>query len=160
MNNSDKNAKNKCIEHLKENGYEDCTIVKTGCDIECTKGGKKYFIEVKSSSKNKKEAYSGTVMLTELYKAVTDKECYKFLVCKGRGNSDNWEFKMFDVDEFIEYCSLTTPILHYAYHSKSKKQPKFRKDTIKASEDLIRSMNESFEGWEKKYKEEKYIINT
>ena len=87
-------------------------------------------------------------MLTELNEAIKNKERYKFLVCKGTSdNYDSWFFEEFDVDKFMEYCALTTPILRYAYHPNPEKQPEFRKDTTKANEELIKLMYQNFQEW-------------
>jgi hypothetical protein len=148
MSNSDLKAKEMCKQHLTKQGFENFIIVKSGWDIECTKNGKKHYFEVKSSTKNKKKAFCGTVMLTELHEAIKKKETYKFIVCKGKGeNYNDWDFHEFSVDEFMKYCALTTPILRYAYHPNIKKLPKFRENTIKASEELIKFMYDDFNFW-------------
>lgn len=153
--NSDSLAKEKTIEYLEKKGYVDLKIVKENCDIiGKDKNGKTFYFEVKSSSRNKNEAYGGTVMLTELYAGINNKDCYKFIVCKGKGEDYNkWDFKEFTVDEFMEFCALTTPLLRYAYHPKPKEQPKFRKITRKADEELVEEMWKDFEKWKESAEE-------
>ena len=147
---SDKLAKEMCIRHLEGKEYTNLNIVKQGCDIEGEKDGEKYFFEVKSSTKNKKEPFRGTVMLTELEKAISDKEHYRFIICKGKGNSiDKYSFEFFDVDEFIDLCVLTTPITKYDYDP--KKEITRREGTRSIDEELIKNMCKSFNEWKTKH---------
>ena len=160
--NSDVNAKEACKKYLEELGYSnlDCKNVKKDCCdiIGKDKKEKTIYFEVKSSSRSTKVPFGGTVMLTELYKAIENKDCYKFIVCKGKGSEmNNWSFQIFEVDEFIQYCALTTPILRYAYHPNSKKQPKFREDTFKANDELIQNMWNDFKKWQGIEDEEKVV---
>jgi len=149
MSNSDVKAKEACKKYLLNKRIIDSCEEKTeeGCDIVGYKNGEKYYFEVKSSSKGKKKAYCGTVMLTELNKAIDYKEHYKFIVCKGKG--DNWDIHepLFTIDEFMPFCALTTPILRYAFHPDPKKQPKFRESTKKANKELIKLMYQNFNEW-------------
>ena len=151
MDNSDKLAKDMCIEYLTTMGYHDFHVsdtVKHCCDVIGKKDGITYYFEIKSSSRRKNESFGGTVMLTELNKAISNKDTYRFIVCKGIGSKlANWEFHIFEVDEFIKYCALTTPILRYAYHPDPKKQPKFRKKTRTVNDLLIENMWNAFSQW-------------
>jgi len=170
MNNSDKTAKYMCKQFLEREGYEKVTIRgRDGFDIEGIKDGKAYYFEVKSSNRNKEEVFGGTVMLTELNRAIKDKDSYRFIICRGKDNDINeWTFELFGVDEFMQFCFLTTPILRYSYHNDFQKQPKPRKETRKADDDLIRLMWSEFEKWKKEQGEEeieeitdgiKFLIN-
>lgn len=147
MSNSDANAKEMCKEYLMSKGYTVLEGKTKACDIECEKDGVRYYFEVKSSTKDKTEPYRGTVMLSEMRAAINNKATYRFLVCKGNDkNHSNWEFKIFEVDEFMKYCALTTPILRYAYHEKW--QPQFKGTTTKASDELIKLMAENYDQWQ------------
>lgn len=156
MNNSDANAKEMCKKLLESKGYTNLSTKGVeGCDIEGYKDGQKYFFEVKSSSRRKNDIYSGTVMLTELNKAVENKENYQFIICRGQGNDINkWVFEFFGVDEFMEFCALTTPILRYGYHPNPNKQPKFNDKTKKANDELIKLMWSEYGKWKKEQNEE------
>jgi len=152
---SDKLAKRKCAEWLERNGFNDIKPAKNeSCDLLGKKDGKVYYIEIKYSSKEE-GIFFGTVMLTELFQAMNNKENYLFLVC--RGNSENindWFFKLFKVQDFIKCCTLTTPIfLYHLYPDKNKDLiiPKFRKSTTLASEKLIREMWKDFKEWKSKF---------
>jgi len=150
MNNSDVKPKEMCIKYLENEGYSNLKVVKHGNDIEGQKNGIKYYFEVKSSSRKKNEPFGGTVMLTQLNKAITNKYHYKFILCKRKSNDlKNWDFYIFEVDEFIKYCALTTPIFRYAYHPNPKKQPQFKDTTRTADKLLIENMWNAFEKWSK-----------
>lgn len=92
---SDKLAKRKCAEWLEKIGFRNVEISKnSSCDLFGDKNDKKYFIEVKYSSKNEGKFF-GTVMLTEVFQAINNKDNYLFLVCRGKDeNINNWFFKL------------------------------------------------------------------
>src|SRR3989339_851724 len=108
---SDRPAKAKCKEWLELQGFTDIKPARNqSCDLVARKSDKNYFIEIKYSSKEEGNFF-GTVMLTEMFQAISNRENYMFLVCRGQGeNIDDWFFKLFNVKEFIKCCTLTTPI--------------------------------------------------
>ncbi len=111
---SDRLAKVKCREWLEKIGFTDIKPArKQSCDLIARKSDKTYFIEIKYSSKEEGNFF-GTVMLTEMFQAICNKENYLFLVCRGRSDDINdWFFKLFSVEDFIKCCTLTTPIFLY-----------------------------------------------
>lgn len=148
---SDKLAKRKCAEWLQKNGFEDVELAKnSSCDLFGKKDGKNYFIEVKYSSKEDGNFF-GTVMLTEMFQAINNKDGYLFLICRGKDeNIDSWFFKLFNVDEFLKCCTLTTPIFHYhLYPTKNDNLsiPNFKESTMRASDELIKKMWGDFKKW-------------
>jgi len=151
---SDKLAKRKCAEWLEQKGFNNVELAKnSSCDLIGGKGGQKYFIEVKYSSKEEGNFF-GTVMLTEMFQAINNKDNYLFLVCRGKDeNINNWFFKLFSVDEFLKCCSLTTPIFHYHLYPAEDDNltvPNFKENTMLASEELIKKMWEDFKKWKLK----------
>lgn len=151
---SDKLAKMKCAEWLGKNGFSDIKSAKNeSCDLVGKKNGKNFYIEIKYSSKEEGDFF-GTVMLTEMFQAINNKKNYLFLVCRGTtDNINDWFFKLFKVQDFIMSCTLTTPIfLYHLYPSEHGDliAPKFRKNTILASEKLIRKMWKDFAMWKSK----------
>jgi len=151
---SDRLAKAKCQEWLETVGFTDTKPARRqSCDLLATKDGRTYYIEIKYSSKEE-GSFFGTVMLTELYKAICNYENYLFLVCRGKGdNIDNWSFKLFGVKDFLKCCTLTTPI--FLYHLDVKDgfnltPPGFTKNTTLATEELIRQMWRDFKKWKTK----------
>lgn len=148
---SDKLPKRMCKEWLERNGFADIKPARgESCDLIGKKNDETYYIEIKYSSKIEGKFF-GTVMLTELFQAVNNKENYLFLVCRGHGeNIEDWFFKLFSVQNFLKLCTLTTPIFHYHLYANSNTShtiPTFRKDTKLASEELIREMWKDFKGW-------------
>ena len=149
---SDTNAKQKCIEYLQETGYSNVKIAKRNenCDIICYKDNIKYYFEVKFSSKLKGNFF-GTVMLTEINQAIRNKSVYRFIVCRGESSElKDWFFKVFEVDDFIKHCTLTTPIFHYHIYFDKKARasiPKYNENTIVANKTLILSMWKDFQKW-------------
>lgn len=152
---SDSFAKNMCVLYLKSLCYEQISIAgrDDGYDILAYKDSKENFFEVKYSSK-KKGKFFGTVMLTELYKAVNNEENFYFIVCRGNegdNNLNNWFFKIFSVTEFIEHCTLTTPIFHYHLYlnqfGETTKKVNFKETTIKATKELVLRMWNDFKLW-------------
>lgn len=151
---SDRLAKRKCAEWLEKNGFTDIKSAKNeSCDLLGNKNGKIYYIEVKYSSKEK-GIFFGTVMLTELFQAINNKENYLFLVCRGNGeNINDWFFKLFKVQDFIKCCTLTTPIfLYHLYPDQNHNLtiPKFKESTMVASQKLIEKMWKDFKKWKSK----------
>jgi len=148
---SDRLAKLKCGEWLEKVGFTDIKSARNqSCDLIARKSNKTYFIEIKYSSKEEGNFF-GTVMLTEMYQAICNKENYLFLVCRGIGDDINeWFFKLFSVEDFIKCCTLTTPI--FLYHLDVKEHndltfPNFSENTTLASETLIKQMWKDFQKW-------------
>ena len=152
---SDILAKRKCKEWLeKKKGFTNVKSAKNeSCDLMGEKDGKNYYIEIKYSSKEKGKFF-GTVMLTELYQAIKNKENYLFLVCRGKSEDiSDWFFKLFSVQNFMKCCTLTTPIfLYHLYPDKNNNLyiPSFRETTTLASEELINEMWKDFQRWKSK----------
>lgn len=151
---SDKLAKRKCTEWLQKNGFKNIELAKnSSCDLLGDKDGVKYFIEVKYSSKESGNFF-GTVMLTEMFQAINNKNNYLFLVCRGSDeNINNWFFKLFNVDNFLKCSTLTTPIFHYHLYSNQNNNltiPKFKENTMVASQKLIEEMWKDFKKWKNK----------
>jgi len=153
---SDLPSKEKCKKWLESKGFTDVKPAKNQkCDLIARKDDKIYFIEVKYSSKEKGEFF-GTVMLTEMYQAIKNKNNYLFLICRGCcDNINGWFFNLFTVENFIKYCTLTTPIFHYRIgqdEDKGLSVPKFGKRVILASECLIENMWKDFQKWKIEFK--------
>lgn len=151
---SDTLAKDKCIKWLQKNGFKDIKYAKnSSCDLFGSKDDKEYFIEVKYSSKED-GIFFGTVMLTEMFQAINNKDRYLFLVCRGKDNNNNWFFKLFCVDEFLKCCTLTTPIFHYHLYPVKKDKlmiPNFRENTVVSSDKLVNTVWEDFRKWKTKF---------
>jgi len=152
---SDKLAKRKCAEWLKKNGFNNVELAKnSSCDLVGDKNGVKQFIEVKYSSKENGNFF-GTVMLTEMFQAINNRENYLFLVCRGNDeNISNWFFKLFNVADFLKCCTLTTPIFHYHLYPDQNNDltiPKFKESTKLASQKLIEEMWKNFKKWKLKH---------
>src|SRR4030043_1785951 len=93
---SDRLAKVKCREWLEKIGFTDIKPARSqSCDLIARKSGQTYYIEIKYSSKEEGNFF-GTVMLTEMFQAICNKENYLFLVCRGKGDDINdWSFRLF-----------------------------------------------------------------
>ena len=151
---SDRLAKVKCREWLEKVGFTDIKPARNqSCDLIARKSDKTYFIEIKYSSKEEGNFF-GTVMLTEMFQAICNKENYLFLVCRGRSdNINDWFFKLFSVEDFIKCCTLTTPIFLYHLDVEGRFNltvPNFSKNTTLASETLIKQMWKDFKKWKSK----------
>ena len=151
---SDILAKVKCREWLEKVGFTDIKPARNqSCDLIARKSDKTYFIEIKYSSKEEGNFF-GTVMLTEMFQAICNKDIYLFLVCRGRSDDINdWFFKLFSVEDFIKCCTLTTPIFLYHLDVEGRSNltvPNFSKNTTLASETLIKQMWKDFKKWKSK----------
>lgn len=151
---SDRLAKLKCSEWLEKIGFTNIKPARNqSCDLIASKSNKTYFIEIKYSSKERGNFF-GTVMLSEMFQAICNKDNYLFLVCRGRNNDINdWFFKLFVVEDFIKCCTLTTPIFLYHLDFKDNLNltvPNFSKNTTLASRGLIEQMWEDFTKWKSK----------
>jgi len=151
---SDRLAKAKCKEWLESLGFTDIKPAKNqSCDLIARKSNKTYYIEVKYSSKEE-GSFFGTVMLTEMFQAICNKENYLFLVCRGKSEDiDDWSFKLFSAKDFLKCCTLTTPIFLYHLDVKGEfhlSAPKFTENTTLASEKLIKQMWKDFQKWKTK----------
>ena len=151
---SDRPAKTRCKEWLESLGFTDVKPARNqSCDLVARKSDKNYFIEIKYSSKEEGNFF-GTVMLTEMFQAICNKENYLFLICRGKGdNINDWSFKLFSAEEFLKCCTLTTPI--FLYHLDVGSQfklsaPRFTESTTLASEQLIEQMWKDFQKWKTK----------
>ncbi len=155
---SDRPAKTKCKEWLELQGFTDVKPAKNqSCDLIARKSNQVYYLEIKYSSKEEGNFF-GTVMLTEMFQAINNKENYLFLVCRGQGdNINDWSFRLFSVEDFLKCCTLTTPI--FLYHLDVSGQfklsaPKFTPNTTQASEKLVKRMWEDFRKWKSQYLKE------
>lgn len=142
------------MEWLRGKGFNNVTSAKNSrCDLLGDKDGITYFIEVKYSSKESGKFF-GTVMLTEMFQAISKKDNYLFLVCRGREEDiNNWFFRLYNVDDFLKCSTLTTPIFHYHLYPDQNNNltvPRFEKDTVIASEKLIVEMWKDFKRWKSK----------
>lgn len=160
---SDRLAKVKCREWLEKVGFTDIKPAKNqSCDLIAQKSDKTYFIEIKYSSKEEGNFF-GTVMLTEMFQAICNKDNYLFLVCRGQSDDINeWFFKLFSVEDFIKCCTLTTPIFLYHLDVKDRFNltvPNFSKNTTLASETLIKQMWKDFKKWKSKSYLSKEVSN-
>lgn len=152
---SDILSKRKCKEWLeKKKEFTNVRPAKNeSCDLMGERDGEIYYIEIKYSSKDK-GGFFGTVMLTELFQAIKNKENYLFLVCRGKSEDINdWFFRLFNVQDFLKCCTLTTPI--FLYHlsldeNNNLSIPNFRKTTTLASDELISEMWKDFQKWKSK----------
>jgi len=154
---TDKSAKRMCALYLETIGYENIMLAgrDEGYDLSAIKNSEKFFFEVKYSSK-KSGKFFGTVMLTELYQATLKEENYYFIICRGNianTNIKDWFFKIFSFDEFVECCTLTTPIFHYHLYldalGRNTRKIEFKEKTTKASRELIKIMWNDFSSWKK-----------
>lgn len=148
---SDSIAKKRCKEFLESKGYDNIISAgrDEGCDLKTDNDT--IFFEIKYSSKPDGNFF-GTVMLTELHKAVTNEDNYYFIVCRGKKEDpfEKWFFNVFNVKEFLDLCTLTTPIFHYHLRFSEKGniiKPKHKKETVKASEKLVKKMWNEFKRW-------------
>ena len=151
---SDRPAKAKSKEWLESLGFTDVKPAKNqSCDLIARKSNKVYYIEIKYSSKEEGKFF-GTVMLTEMFQAISNKDNYLFLVCRGKGDDINdWSFRLFSVEEFLKCCTLTTPIFLYHLDISGRfdlRASNFTEKTTLASEELIRHMWSDFQEWKSK----------
>ena len=93
-------------------------------------------------------------MLTEMFKAICNKENYLFLVCRGKGeNINDWSFQLFSAEDFIKFCSLITPIFLYHLDVEGKfnlTPPRLTEKSTPASDELIKQMWRDFQSWKSK----------
>ena len=151
---SDKPAKAKCKQWLESIGFSSVMLAKNqSYDLIARKLNKVYYIEVKYSSKED-GGFFGTVMLTEMYQAICNKDNYLFLVCRGKGdNLEDWNFKLFSTEDFLKCCTLTTPIFLYHLDTRNNFEldaPKFTKNTTLATDELVKQMWKDFLNWKGK----------
>jgi len=151
---SDRPAKTRCKEWLESLGFTDVKPAKNqSCDLVARKSNRIYYVEIKYSSKEE-GSFFGTVMLTEMFKAISNKENYLFLVCRGKGDDINdWSFRLFSVEDFFKCCTLTTPIFLYHLDISGRfdlSAPNFTENTTPASEELVKQMWEDFQKWKSK----------
>ena len=148
---SDRVAKRKCREWLEKMGFTDIQPARNqSCDLIARKSDITYYIEIKYSSKDEGNFF-GTVMLTEMFQAICNKQNYLFLVCRGKGdNIKKWVFELFSAEDFMKYCTLTTPIFLYHMDVEGNFKltaPKFTEKSKLASEELISEMWKDFQRW-------------
>ena len=147
---SDREVKSKFCAYLLQNGFQgvsckNCKVGGDGFDVSAECDGERYLFELKSSSK-KNGNFFGTVMLTELHKAITS-EHYFFVLA--RRSSQEWQFDIYTVEQFLKFCTLTTPIFHYRIKENERKlkQPnarRYQEGTVRASKEVIEQMWQFF----------------
>lgn len=122
---SDSLAKRQCKKYLEGLGYTNITPAKrNSCDLLAQKNGRLRLFEIKYSTKKEGSDFFGTVMFTELFQAINNESNYYFIICRGdKNNLQNWFYKVFSVNQFLEFCTLTTPIGHYRIRFNKKNKP-------------------------------------
>jgi hypothetical protein len=149
---SDSVAKKQCKKYLEELGYSNITSAKgNSCDLLAYKDGSLKLFEVKYSSREDGSEFFGTVMFTELFQAVNNESDYFFLVCRGNENDlDHWFYKIFSVKDFLEFCTLTTPIGHYRIRfNENKEIQKINVGTrgVKITKEMILDIWKKYKEW-------------
>ena len=149
---SDSIAKQQCKRYLEGLGYSQVSSAKGhSCDLLGRKDGELYMFEVKYSTRNSGSEFFGTVMFTELFQAVNNKENYFFLVCRGlESDLENWFYRLFSVQEFLDYCTLTTPIGHYRLkfdENRSPEKARVGKRGVAISEAMILDIWKKYREW-------------
>ena len=149
---SDSIAKKQCKKYLKNLGYGNITTAKgNSCDLLGYKDGNIYMFEIKYSSRKSGSEFFGTVMFTEFFQAIKNESNYYFLVCRGNNNTlNNWFYKIFSVKDFLNFCTLTTPIGHYRIQFNENSQPlklKVGKNGVKISKKMILDIWKKYREW-------------
>jgi hypothetical protein len=149
---SDSLAKQQCKKYLENLGFSQISSAKgNSCDLLGYKEDILYMFEVKYSTRIEGSEFFGTVMFTELFQAVNNKENYYFLVCRGlEDNLENWFYQLFSVREFLEYCTLTTPIGHYRLKFDENgipKKAKIGEKGVAISEEMILDIWKKYREW-------------
>lgn len=148
---SDSLAKKQCKKYLENLGFESLHPARgSSCDLIGYKNNQQYFFEIKYSSKSHGDFF-GCVMFTELFQALSNKKNYIFVVCRGnRENLDNWFYQIFTVEQFFEFCTLTTPICHYRLivePNGNLKRANTGKKSVLATEKMILDIWKKFREW-------------
>ena len=100
---SDKIAKQKYVEYLKSNGFDDVKIIKAPSDIIAYKDGEKYYFEIKMTHKT--DLYFGAATITEWKQALDDPTHFYFVVAIQFNNGD-FVFHEYSPFEFLNFSSV------------------------------------------------------
>ena len=102
---SDLTAKDAYMSHLKKDGYQDVKPAGTPSDITAIKDGKKWYFEIKMTTKNDK--YFGAATQTEWEQAFKTPETFKFVVAlKNDKVAEGYEFFELKPEDFIQYSTV------------------------------------------------------
>lgn len=149
---SDSIAKQQCKKYLESLGYNGITTAKgNSCDLLAYKNRVLCMFEIKYSSRKSGSEFFGTVMFTELFQAIGNKNNYYFLLCRGDSNNlENWFYKIFSVKDFLDFCTLTTPIGHYRIRFNKDFQPtklNLGKNGVKITRKMILDIWKKYREW-------------
>ena len=147
---SDSLAKTQCKKYLENLGFENLHPARgNSCDLIGYKNNKQYYFEIKYSSKSHGDFF-GCVMFSELFQAISNKKNYYFIVCRKNKKINNWFYRLFTTEQFLEFCTLTTPIGHYrliADNNGALKKANIGKKSVIVTERMILDIWKKFREW-------------
>ena len=140
---SDVDAKDALSMHLSDNGYSKIEIVSSPSDIIAFKDNKKYYFEVKKTSRTDK--YFGAATTTEWKAALENPETYFFVVCI-KGN-DDWKFNFYTPQEFLKYSTIPPFKVYFSVplSKEEESKPINRKTAIQATKENLKVLIKFFE---------------
>ena len=140
---SDVDAKDALSMHLSNNGYNKIEVVSSPSDIIAYKNNKKYYFEVKKTSRTDK--YFGAATTTEWKAALDNPDTYFFVVCI-KSNIE-WEFNFYTPQEFIKYSTIPPFKIYFSVPltKDEKSKPINRKTAIQATKENLKVLIDFFE---------------
>jgi Holliday junction resolvase len=101
---SDAGAKAAYVRVLEKDGYENIQIKSSPSDIIATKNGETFYFEIKMTKQT--EVYFGAATLTEWHQAIKTPNNYKFVIAITDSLEENFEFKVYSPDDFMEHSTI------------------------------------------------------
>lgn len=120
-------------------------------DIVVAKNDKKYYFEIKSTTKDVfKEAYFGSASFTEWKKAFEEADNYKFILALFKSNS--FEFYEISVQDMMEASTIPPIVVFFSIGPRKKNKRTTFKNTDRSA---LRLSKDSFAALDKIYMEQK-----
>tara|TARA_B100000287_G_C20085345_1_gene564117 strand:- start:43 stop:546 length:504 start_codon:yes stop_codon:yes gene_type:complete len=137
---SDVDAKNAYVKHLKSKGYKSVKIISAPADISAKKNGEVFYFEIKKTLK--KDSYWGAASLTEWVAALENKSNYLFVIAKSLKNEE-WKFTEYTPDEFMEFSTIPPFKFYFTVPLTEPKMQKFKLGTLNRSRRALAATEEN-----------------
>jgi hypothetical protein len=140
---SDVQAKKEFVKKLLADGFDSAEVKAKPSDIVATKDGETWYYEIKLTDRT--DDYFGAATLTEWEQALKTPDYFRFVIAIR--HSDEFEFREFTPDEFMQYSTIPPFKIYFNVNLDGKEKRKTEKPrkAISLTEDKLKDMLELFE---------------
>lgn len=151
---SDVKAKDAFIAYLNNAGYNNAKVISKPCDISAEKDGKKWYFEIKMTSKQ--DVYFGAATMTEWEQAFKTPEFFRFVIAiTDESQECGFRFIKLTPEEMMEHSTIPPFKVYFNIDLQNKeddkiekseknKKAKRKKSAIKLTESIFNMLADAF----------------